>query len=144
MAEEFVAFDQIDRQIIDILRTDGRIPWHLLGERVHLSPNAAAERARRLQRRGVITGYGAQIDQAALGRNLEAVVEVRATDGDLFRQAVLQRDEVTWMAHVTGRFDFQLHVACDGTPGLDRLLMWFKDELTVVESLTTIVLRRFR
>jgi Lrp/AsnC family transcriptional regulator, leucine-responsive regulatory protein len=144
MAEEFVAFDQIDRQIIDILRTDGRIPWQLLGERVHLSPNAAAERARRLQRRGVITGYGAQIDQAALGRNLEAVVEVRATDGDLFRQAVLQRDEVTWMAHVTGRFDFQLHVACDGTPGLDRLLMWFKDELTVVESLTTIVLRRFR
>ena len=144
MAEETAALDRTDREILNILREDGRIPWQLLGQRVHLSANAAAERVRRLQRRGVVTGFGARVDPAALGRTLEAVVEVRAADGDLFSRAVLERDEVTWMAHVTGRFDFQLHVACDGTKGLDELLMWFKDELTVIESLTTIVLRRFR
>lgn len=144
MTSESVVLDAIDREILSILARDGRIPWQTLGERVHLSANAAADRARRLLRLGVITGYGAQVNHAALGRTLEAVVEVRALDNHRFETGVLQRDEVTWMAHVTGRFDFQLHVACAGTTGLDDLLRWFKEELTVVESLTTVVLRRLR
>ena len=144
MAEETAALDHIDREILNILSRDGRIPWQTLGERVHLSANAAAERARRLLRSGVITGYGARVNPAALGRTLEAVVEVRALDNQRFESGVLERDEVNWLAHVTGRFDFQLHVACAGTAGLDDLLRWFKEELTVVESLTTVVLRRLR
>jgi Lrp/AsnC family transcriptional regulator, leucine-responsive regulatory protein len=144
MAEENLALDRIDSEILKILQRDGRIPWQVLGERVHLSANAAAERVRRLQRRGIVTGFGARIDPAALGRTLEAIVEVRARDNDLFEARVLERDEVTWLAHITGRFDFQLHVACDGTRGLDDFLKWLKDELTVVESLTTVVLRRLR
>lgn len=142
MPDESVVLDAIDHEILSILARDGRIPWQTLGERVHLSANAAADRARRLLRLGVISGYGARVNAAALGRTLEAVVDVRALDNERFEREVLKRDEVTWVALVTGRFDYQLHVACAGTAGLDDLLRWFKDELTVVESLTTVVLRR--
>lgn len=144
MTGETVVLDQIDSEILSILTNDGRIPWQTLGDRVHLSANAAAERARRLMRLGVITGYGARVNPAVLGRTLEAIIEVRAADNHRFERGALEREEVTWMAHVTGRFDFQLHVACAGTMGLDALLAWFKEELTVVESLTTVILRRLR
>ncbi|NCZ93800.1 MAG: AsnC family transcriptional regulator, partial [Actinobacteria bacterium] len=45
--------DSVDREILGILQSDGRISWQMLGDRVHLSPNAAAERVRRLMREGV-------------------------------------------------------------------------------------------
>ena len=70
MADETVSIDKIDREILSILQTDGRIAWQTLGDRVHLSPNAVAERVRRLTRTGVIKGFRAEINQAALGRTL--------------------------------------------------------------------------
>src|SRR4051812_14647788 len=76
MATEYAAIDRIDEQILSILRDDGRIGWSELGARVHLSPNAAAERVRRLVRSGVIRRFAAEIDPAALGRTLEAVIDV--------------------------------------------------------------------
>ena len=48
MATETVVLDKIDKQILSILQTDGRISWQLLGDRVHLSANAVAERVRRM------------------------------------------------------------------------------------------------
>lgn len=144
VAVEPVVLDAVDREILSVLSKDGRIPWQTLGDRVHLSANAAADRARRLMRRGVITGYGARVDQAALGRTLEAVVEVRALDSRRFEAGALERDEVTSLTVVTGRFDYQVQVACEGTAGLDELLRWFKSELSVVESLTTVILGRLR
>lgn len=144
MAAENAVLDAIDREILSILRRDGRIPWQTLGDRVHLSANAAAERARRLMRSGVITGYGAQVDPAALGRTLEALVEVRALDNERFVDGALAHEDVTSLTIITGRFDYQVQVACAGTGGLDELLRHFKDDLTVVESLTTVVLRRLR
>ena len=53
-------------------------------------------------------------------------------------------DEVTWLAHVTGRTDYQVHVSCNGTDGLQRLLTRFRDEYGATETLTTVVLESFR
>lgn len=142
MAADSATLDRIDREILDILRTDGRIPWQTLGARVHLSANAAAERARRLLRRGVIRRYSAEVDQAALGRDLEAVIDVVvAGDHVAFVDAVRQRDEVFWMAHITGRFEYRMNVACAGTRGLDELLAWMRSQ-GAGETYTTVVLRR--
>jgi len=54
--------DQIDRDILRTLERDGRIRWGELAAAVHLSPNAVAERVRRLQQRGVITGFSVRRD----------------------------------------------------------------------------------
>ncbi|MFZ4810159.1 MAG: Lrp/AsnC family transcriptional regulator [Ilumatobacteraceae bacterium] len=140
MAAETTVLDVIDRDILRILRDDGRIGWSELGARVRLSPNAAAERVRRLVRTGVIRRFGAEVDQAKLGRTLDAIIDVRVSNSQQFQAGALLCDEVTWMAHVTGRTDFQLHVSCQGTAGLNALLTRFRDDFGATETLTTVVL----
>jgi Lrp/AsnC family leucine-responsive transcriptional regulator len=142
MADDIVVLDQIDRGILDILKNDARIGWGELGARVHLSPNAAADRVRKLVRAGVIRRFTADIDQTRLGRSLEAVIDVRVHASNNFRDVVTSCEEVTWVAHVTGRTDFQVHVSCAGTAGLNALLTRFRDEFGAAETLTTVVLER--
>ena len=128
MATEITAIDKIDREILGILQTDGRISWQMLGDRVHLSPNAVAERVRRLTKAGVIKGFRVDINQAALGRTLEAVIDARMAHTQGFDDALMKRDDVLWAAHVTGESDVTLAVACDGTAGLDAFLRWLQRE----------------
>lgn len=149
MTDEIVALDQIDREILRILRSDARIGWSELGSRIRLSPNAAADRVRRLVRTGVIRRFTAEVDQSKLGRSLEAVIDVRIDSHDRaaserFRDGALGCDEVTWLAHVTGRTDFQVHAACNGTAGLNDLLRRFREDFGALETLTTVVLERSR
>lgn len=144
MAATSTALDRIDSEILAILRDDARIPYQALGERVHLSANAAAERVRRLIRTGVIRRFTIDVDQSRLGRDLEAVIDVRVRDVDQFRRGALTCPEVTWLAHVTGRTDYQLHVSCAGTAGLNALLTRFTREFGAEETLTTVVLERAR
>ena len=144
MPADSSAIDQIDSDILVILRDDARIPYQTLGDRVHLSANAAADRVRRLVRRGVIRRFTIEVDQSRLGRDLEAVIDVRAGDVDKFRRGALTCPEVTWLAHVTGRTDFQLHVHVAGTAGLNSLLQRFTNEFGASETLTTVVLERVR
>ena len=142
-----MALDQLDREILRILRQDARIGWSELGARIRLSPNAAADRVRRLVRGGVIRRFTVEVDQARLGRTLEAVIDVRLDpheDSARFREGALTCDEVTWLAHVTGRTDFQLHVHVAGTAGLNALLQRFTTEFGASETLTTVVLERIR
>jgi Lrp/AsnC family leucine-responsive transcriptional regulator len=144
MAALSTPLDRIDSEILAVLRDDARIPYQTLGERVHLSANAAADRVRRLVRTGVIRRFTVDIDQSQLGRDLEAVIDVRASDVEQFRRGALTCPEVTWLAHVTGRTDFQLHVSCAGTAGLNDLLTRFTREFGAAETLTTVVLDRVR
>ena len=143
MATETVVLDKIDKQILSILQTDGRISWQMLGDRVHLSANAVAERVRRMTRAGVIRGFKAEVNQAALGRTLEAVIDARMPHTQGFDDAVMKRDDVLWAAHVTGESDITLAVACDGTAGLDSLLRWLQRE-GATETRTYVVFRKIR
>lgn len=144
MAADTAALDDIDHRILGVLRDDARIPYQTLGERVHLSPNAARDRVRRLTRLGVIRRFTIDLDQSRLGRDLEAVIDVRAHDLERFRRGALSCPEVTWLAHVTGRTDYQVHVSCAGTAGLNALLQQFTQEFGATETLTTVVLERQR
>lgn len=143
MAVEKVALDKIDHEILSILQSDGRISWQTLGDRVHLSPNAVSDRVRRLIRAGVIQGFGARVNQAAVGRTLEAVINARMAHTQGFDDALLKRDDVLWAAHVTGESDVTLAVACEGTAGLDTLLRWLQRE-GASETRTDVILRRIR
>jgi len=144
MAAEFSVLDPIDREILAVLQDDARIPYQALGERVHLSANAAADRVRRLIRLGVIRRFTIDIDQSLLGRDLEAVIDVRVSDLDAFKEGALTCPEVHSLIHVTGRTDYQLNVSCAGTAGLNALLTRFTKEFTANETLTTVVLERVR
>ena len=107
--------DEIDRKIIRSLLNDGRISFRDLGERIHLSPNATAERVHRLESRGVIRGFQVLLDPALLGLTLEAYIDVklpRGTSAHDFETAAMKLPGVTSMAVLTGLFDIRLRVAC--------------------------------
>ena len=115
-----------------------------LAERVSLSANATAERVRRLTEGGVIAGFTAIVDPAAAGRSLVALVDVRLdgpASADDFEQVVASLDEVTDVAHVTGRFDYALRVVCSDVASLDALIRTLKTKGGVAETDTRIALR---
>ncbi len=107
--------DTFDVKILNTLSVDGRIPWVTLAERVNLSPTACQRRVRLLEEAGVIASYGARIDLAALGFDVEAFVAVRverqSTDlAENFRRDVLEHDEVQSCHMLSGDIDFMLRV----------------------------------
>ena len=136
--------DAVDREILGTLDAERAHLYRDLGAAVGLSANAAADRVRRLRRDGVITGFTATVDQGAAGRGLVALIDVRlaaAGTNEAFEEACARLEPVTDAVHVTGRFDYQLRVACRDTAELDRMLRHLKRECGVTETDTRVVLR---
>ena len=72
--------DAIDRRLLELLQTGGRMSNADLARTVRMAPSAVFERVRRLERDGVIRGYGARLDPRALERSLLAFVLVRTDE----------------------------------------------------------------
>jgi Lrp/AsnC family transcriptional regulator, leucine-responsive regulatory protein len=143
-AANIAAMDTIDSAILKELVRNGRASYRELGAIAGLSANAAADRVRRLVRSGAITGFTAVVDQAAAGRGLAALIDVRLAreqTNDGFERALTQVDGVVYAAHVTGAFDYHLQVACRDTTELDTMLRTLKRELGVEHTETRVVLR---
>jgi Lrp/AsnC family leucine-responsive transcriptional regulator len=140
MTVENEAIDNTDHKILTILKQDARIPWQMLGERVGLSANAAADRVRRLLRRGIVTRFTTVVDQRKLGRSLSAIIDARITTTSKFDEALRRRNDVVWAAHVTGVPDVKILVACEGTEGLDEFLQWLQKQ-GAADTRTDVVLR---
>jgi Lrp/AsnC family transcriptional regulator, leucine-responsive regulatory protein len=139
--------DEIDDRILGILATNGRASFAAIGEEVGLSPHGAADRVRRLERDGVITGYAARIDPAGVGRSLDAFIDVRllpTTDSEEFERRVARLDSVREMVFLTGRFDFQLRVACRDAEDLNATVRAVRREAGAAGTETRIVLRSSR
>lgn len=75
------SLDSTDWKILRELQRDARLSYNELGRRVGLSAPAAAERVRKLEAAGVITGYGAQVDPAKVGLPLLALIQLRCEPG---------------------------------------------------------------
>ena len=96
--------DQTDRRLLAELQRDGRVSNAELGRRVGLSAPAVAERLRRLEGDGVITGYRAEVDPRRLGYTLGVVIRSRPAPRQLATVAELARQtpEVVECHRVTG------------------------------------------
>jgi Lrp/AsnC family leucine-responsive transcriptional regulator len=136
--------DAIDRTILGELIRDGRLSFRDLAARISLSPTATAERVRRLIDAGVIDGFHAEINLAALGRPLQAFIDVRLTPGTdhgELEAGLLALPAVLSGTHVTGRWDYTLAVACRDVAELDELVMALPRGHGVIESDTRVRLR---
>ena len=117
--------DPIDRQLLEILQTDGRTSNAELARRVGMAPSAVFERVRRLEQRGVIRGYGAHVDPRALDRALLAYVLVRSDErtGTSSAGGELARlPEVLEVHHVAGQDNYLVKVRVRDPESLGRLL----------------------
>jgi len=107
--------DEVDRAILAVLEKDGRISNADLAERIGLSPSPCLRRVRRLEEIGAIRGYQAIVDPAAVGRGLRVFAGVRLlrharADVVAFESAVVALPEVVFCHHITGNYDYLLHV----------------------------------
>jgi Lrp/AsnC family leucine-responsive transcriptional regulator len=96
--------DAISLRLLDELQTDARLSLAELGRRVGLSSPAVAERLRRLEQEGVITGYRAEVDPRMLGYSLGVVIRIRPAPRQLTHVADLARktEEIVECHRVTG------------------------------------------
>jgi Lrp/AsnC family transcriptional regulator, leucine-responsive regulatory protein len=136
--------DDLDNEILGLLRENGRISWRDLGAAVGLSANAAADRVAKLRGAGVVKGFSAIVDPAAGGRALEALVGVTlmpGTDSDEFAALAVKLHPVTEVLHLAGRPDYQLRVSCRDTMELDALLRTLRLKLGAADTDTTVILR---
>ena len=144
MALESPVIDDVDLRIIDTLRHRARISWRELGESVHLSATSAADRVRRLEQAGVITGYHAHVDAASVGRTVRSVIDISLVPGDMadeFERRLDERDEVVFAAYVTGSADYTVIVECAGASGLDAFVRWVRADRAVARTESKLILR---
>ncbi len=119
--------DKIDRKILRVLQAEGRISFTELGERVGLSTTPCTERVRRLEREGIITGYHAHLDPAALKASLLVFVEISLAykSGDIFeefRRAALKLPNVLECHLVSGDFDYLIKARISEMASYRKLL----------------------
>lgn len=142
--EKSAGLDDIDRKIIRALVADARLSFRDLGERVHLSPNATAERVRRLQDLKVISGFHAKVDRAQLGAPLDAYIDIRLrseTSASSFEAWAVKIAGVMTFAVVTGEFDCRVRVACKDQTDLMRLVEELRAGGTIQGTNTTVICR---
>ena len=111
-----IRLDRIDREILFQLGRDGRLSNVELARRVGLTPPPCLRRMKRLEDAGVITGYHAILDPAAVGRALEVFVDVDINANDLktvqeFETTMAGYDEVAEFRRMFGHPDYSLRVA---------------------------------
>lgn len=114
------ALDAVDRRILTALSADARLPNNALAERVGVAPSTCLARVRALRQRGVIRGYSADVDPAALGRPLQAMIAVRLQSGarghlSRFATRMASLPEVLDVYFLGGADDFLVHVAARGS-----------------------------
>lgn len=132
--------DAIDSKLLALLQNDARTTNRDLAKALGIAPSTCLERVRSLHRRGMIVGYHAQVDLAAIGRPLQALIAARVRPPNRaviasFRAYVESLPEVLSVFVVAGSDDFLIHVAVRDTEQLEGLVL---DKLTRREELADV------
>ena len=135
--------DEIDQRIIALLRENARRSFQDIGGHVALSAPAVKRRVDRLERDGIIRGYAANVDPAAIGWNTHAFVELFCEgrmSGDEVREAVGEYPEVEAAYTIAGAPSAILHLRAADTQHLEEALERIRDTAGVIRTQTQVVL----
>jgi DNA-binding Lrp family transcriptional regulator len=110
------------------LQKNARASNKELAELAGLAPSSCLERLRRLRARGILKGFHAEVELAALGRGTQAMIAVRLAvhsrdEIDAFYEHVLGSPEALAAFHVSGADDYLLHVAVQDTERLRNFVL---------------------
>jgi DNA-binding Lrp family transcriptional regulator len=124
--------DRVDEQLVRLLAEDGRTPNAALARAVGVAESTCLVRVRSLRGRGVIRGIHADIDPAAIGRPVQAMIAVRfgghrRSHFEAFREQVPRLPGVLGAFHVSGATDYLVHVSAESADALRDFVL---DHLT--------------
>ena len=135
--------DKVDIQILERLQRNARTSWTELASDLGLTGPAIAERTRKLEERGIIQGYHAQLEPERIGCGLLAYIAVQLRHPEA-RQPFLDRiqtmPEILECHHMTGEDDYWLKVRCASTAALERIIGQEFQTHEGIKTRTTIVL----
>jgi len=137
------SIDEIDRKILLLLQQDARMTNAAVAAEVGLSAPSVFERIRKLEQRGVIKGYMARVDPAALGKGLTAFIRLTLADGEGYAtgvEAIADDPDVLECYHVAGEDCFLLKTIVRDPSELDALLKRIRARAPVQRSVTMIAL----
>jgi len=134
------SLDELDRQLLRLLQTDGRISNVDLAARVNLSPSAVHARLRRLEQRGYIQKYVAILNREQMGYDMLCFVNISLQTHkrelvENFKTTITQMPEVLECHHLTGEYDYLLKVAVRNRKDLHRFVV---DNLTPIPGMAKI------
>jgi|SRR5579884_1769599 len=135
--------DELDLRLLDALQRNARSTFAELGSVVGLKPPAVHDRVKRLESKGYVRGYSAQLDSRLLGLELVAFISCFTTPDcsyDAFTQRLSGMPEVLEVHSVAGEESFVLKVMTRSTMHLDELLSRLKAVPGMARTKTTIVL----
>jgi Lrp/AsnC family leucine-responsive transcriptional regulator len=136
--------DYLDSKILEHLVSNGRATWADLANILGLSAPSTAERVKRLEERGLITGYSANLNYKSLGYSITAFISISLSHPKHivgFLKAIANIAEIEECHHVAGDDDYLLKVRAIDTDSLDKFL---NEKLKILSGIsrtrTTIVL----
>jgi DNA-binding Lrp family transcriptional regulator len=142
---ESLQMDPVDQRIIALLVADARTSYADIGMKVSLSAPAVKRRVDRLRSRGVIKGFTAVVEPAAVGWTTEAFVELFCTGRTTPAQitvAVRRHPEVVGAYTVSGEADALVHLRAADIGHLEQALERLRAESFVTSTRSMVVLSR--
>jgi DNA-binding Lrp family transcriptional regulator len=127
MQEDRTDIDATDSALLSALQRNALMTGEELGAALNLSASQAGRRRQRLEAAGLIAGYAARLDPAALGLTVQAFVQVQmarhgAETSAAFSRLISMQAEVVSAWTLTGEADYLLRVYCRDLPALNRLI----------------------
>lgn len=137
--------DDTDRKILELLQQDSNITNAQLAHAIGLSPAPTLERVKKLEHSGVIKGYHARVDAAAVGIGVSTFVLVNLKGHNKenitrFTKAIAEIHEVVECHHVTGQADFMLRIVCADIPAYQSLMLERVTNIDVVDNMQSMVI----
>lgn len=116
--------DQTDFEILSLLKNNSRIQWREIGEIVHLTGQAVANRIRRMEDMGIIEGYTVKLNQTKLGKNLTAFITIfmKSTDHLSFQNFIRENEEILTCDRISGEGCYLLKAHLSNEESLMNLL----------------------
>jgi len=140
-----IRLDKIDRKILEILQSNGRITNAQLSKEIGLSPAPTLERVKKLEQSGIIMSYHAKLDPEKIGMGVSTFVQVtlighNRENIEKFMAAINKIDEVVECHHITGTGDFILKVVAKDIPSYQQLMLEKVSDIDVVDNLQSLII----
>lgn len=137
--------DNIDRKILRMLQENSKITNSYLSKQIGLSPAPTLERVRKLEKKGIISGYHAQLNLSKIGLGVSTFVLVSLKEHNkkninIFLDKINKVNNVIECHHITGTGDFILKVVSENIASYQKLMLDKISEIEATDSLQSMVI----